>query len=84
MNAAHTSCRHPWTVRHHCARRSGTAISTTPPARKSTPPINRLAAAYGSAGTVAAASTRTLTGRDPLAFIATTVQSPLWTGQVST
>jgi len=46
--------------------------------------MSRPAATHGSAGTVAAALTRKLTGRDPLAFIATTVQSPLLTGQIST
>jgi hypothetical protein len=54
-----------------------------PPAKTMTPPASRPPASQGSAGSVAAALTCTLTGRDPLAFIATTIQSPLRTGHTT-
>src|SRR5215472_9062859 len=65
------------------ALRTGNTMSSTPAARKTTPPISRPAAAHGSAGSVAATFTRTLTGADPSAFMATTVHRPLVTGQAS-
>ena len=46
------------------------------------PPVSRPAAIQGSAGSVAATLTCRLSGREPSAFIATTVQSPLRTAQV--
>src|SRR6516164_8815678 len=66
------------------ARRSGTAISVAPAAAARRPPASRPPASQGSPGRAAAAVTRRLTGREVLAFIATTVQVPAWTGQVST
>ena len=46
------------------------------------PPVSRPAATHGSAGSVAATLTRMASGREPSAFMATTIQSPLRTAQV--
>src|SRR5215831_9885718 len=65
------------------ARLMGMTSRTMPPASATTPPASRPAAIQGNAGSVAPTSTWTLTGRDPSAFIATTVQLPLRTGHTT-
>src|SRR5215468_1450013 len=61
----------------------GMTSRTMPPASATTPAVSRPATIQGSAGSVAPTSTCTLTGRDPSAFIATTVQLPLRTGHTT-
>ena len=58
-------------------------MSRAPAASKTAPAISRPVAIHGSAGNEAATLTRTFTGADPFAFMATTVQRPPVTGHDS-
>ena len=66
------------------AWRAETAMRSTPAASTMTPPASRPAPIQGSVRTEAATLIRTATGREPSAFMATTVQLPLRSGQVRT
>src|SRR6516165_4290795 len=70
-------------ARSRDASRTGSVMSRAPAASKTAPAISRPVAIHGSAGNEAATLTRTFTGAEPFAFMATTVQRPPVTGHDS-